>query len=499
MATTGYPPMPREVPRLSKSRFLSGLQCHKRLYLELHEPHLAAETDDGRQAIMDAGTAVGVLARQRFPGGRLIAEDHLHHREAEQTTATALQDASLHAIYEAAFTHDDVRIRADVLARTDGGAFDLIEVKSAAQVKPSHQLDLAIQLCVLEGLGVPVRSALLMHLNRDYVYPGGDYDLEQLFLCADLTQSAREIRTNVIASLGAMRESLRGETAPAVAAGPQCGDPYRCPFWEHCHDGGPEHPIAELPRVHTRLRERLAAMGIIGLRDVPVDLDGLSPLHLRVLEAVKTGVRYHDPAVRDALAKATFPVHFVDFETFNPALPLYPGTRPYQIIPFQWSDHILGADGQVRHCEYLHEGPGDPRRRFAETLLETASGEGSIVVYSGFESGRLAALAAELPDLAPGLEALRARLFDLLPVIRNHVYDPQFRGSFGIKAVLPALVPGLGYDDLVIRDGGLASMAYATIVAPETPVDRIAELRRALLAYCKLDTHAMLELFRFLR
>ncbi len=491
--------MPRDVPKLSKSRFLSGLQCHKRLDLELHEPDLGAEADEGLQAILDMGTAVGALARRRFPGGRLIAEDHLHHCEAEQTTVAALADASLPAIYEGAFTHDDVRIRADVLARTEGGAFDLIEVKSTAGAKASHQWDVAIQLYVLEGLGVRVPRAFLMHLNRDYVYPGGEYDLEQLFVCADLTDSARERRPDVVASLAAMRAALRAESSPVISTGPHCSTPYACPFWEHCHDGGSEHPIGELPHMRARLRERLVSMGIADLGAVPVEFDGLSPLHLRVLEAVRTGVRYHDPAIREALSKATFPVHFVDFETFNPALPLYPGTRPYQIIPFQWSDHILGVDGALRHCEYLHDGRGDPRRRFAETLLETATGEGSIVVYSGYESSRLAALATELPDLAPGLEALRARLFDLLPVIRNHVYDPQFRGSFGIKAVLPALVPDLGYEDLAIQDGGLASVAYAAIVAPTTPVDRVVELRRALLAYCKRDTEAMLELFRLLR
>lgn len=491
--------MRQDVPKLSKSRFLSGLQCHKRLYLELYQPELWGETDEGLQAVFDVGTTVGALARRCFPGGRLIAEDHLHHREAEEATVAALADTALPAIYEAAFTHDDVRIRADVLARAEGGTFDLIEVKSTAKAKAPHQRDVAIQLYVLEGLGFSARKVFLMHLNRDYVYAGGDYDLRQLFACADLTENARELRTEVVASLAAMRETLRAEMVPTISTGPHCSDPYPCPFWMHCYAGGPEHPIAELPNLRVRLRERLASMGVTELNMVPDEVEGLSRLHLRVVQAVKTGVRFHDPGIREALSTAKFPIHFVDFETFNPALPLYPGTRPYQIIPFQWSDHILGADGQLWHREYLHDGRGDPRRRFAETLLEAAAGEGSIVVYSGYESSRLAALAAELPDLAPNLEALRARLFDLLPVIRNHVYDPRFHGAFGIKTVLPVLVPELGYDDLAIQDGGLAPMAYAEIVAPETPAEKVNELRSALLAYCKRDTEAMLELFKLLR
>jgi hypothetical protein len=271
-----------------------------------------------------------------------------------------------------------------------------------------------------------------------------------------------------------------------------------CSFYDHCHGDEPEHPIAELPGRRERLLKELAELGIDDIRNIPSDFGGLTALQARVRDVVSAGSRHHDPAIAAALAKAEFPVHFVDFETFMPALPVFAGTRPYQTVPFQWSDHVLSEDGQVSHREYLHDGSDDPRQRFAETLLDAASDAGSVIVYSGYEEFCLRELEAALPELAPRLAQLRTRLFDLHPIIKTHIYDPAFHGSFSIKRVLPALVLHLGYEDLEIGDGLLASLAYEELRDPTTAGDRAAELRGNLLAYCRRDTEAMLELFRAL-
>ena len=264
-------------------------------------------------------------------------------------------------------------------------------------------------------------------------------------------------------------------------------------------EGIPREPAYRVraPEACLVLREQFAAMGIIEIAKIPRDFDGLSTLQARVVEAVRTGTRFHDPAISRKLRKIRFPVHFLDFETFSPVLPLYGGTRPYQIIPFQWSDHILSADGAVRHREFLHDERTDPRRSFAERLLETLGDKGSVVVYSSSkqrDSGRRA-----FRRLVARWSQVQKRIVDLLPLIREHVYDPEFHGSFSLKWVLPALVPELGYDDLEIRDGGLASLAYAEMQAPETTLERRAQICAALLSYCRRDTQAMVELFRILR
>jgi hypothetical protein len=391
-----------------------------------------------------------------------------------------------------------VGIRADILTRTRDRRFDLFEVKSTLDVKPEHEWDVALQLYVLEGAGVAVRWARLMHLNRDYVYRGG-YDPKQLFTFTNVTRRARKRRSDIVSALNAIRKALAGKSPPPVPTGPHCSKPYACPFHEHCHQGEPDHSIDQLPRIKERLREQLISMGILDIRKIPPDFEGLSAIQSKVAHAVQTGRRFHDPAISTKLAKAKFPIHFVDFETFSPALPLYPGTSLYQMIPFQWSDHILNANGGLSHREFLHKGRNDPRRPFAESLLETVRRKGSIVTYGTFEATRLKELAKLLPGLAPAIDRASKRIINLHPLIRRHVYDPEFHGSFSIKSVLPALVPELGYHDLEIAEGNAASMAYAEIQDPVTSPERIAELRAALLAYCKRDTQAMVELFRLLR
>jgi len=208
---------------------------------------------------------------------------------------------------------------------------------------------------------------------------------------------------------------------------------------------------------------------------------------------------YLDTDIAGELNRLEYPIHFLDFETFNPALPLYIGTSPYKVIPFQWSDHILNEDGSIRHEEFLHDGFDDPRVEFARTLLQTLGDEGSIVVYSSFEAARIKELMQALPHLSDELHELLARIVDLLKLVRAHCYHPEFHGSFSIKSVLPALVPDLGYSDLEINDGGLASIAYAEIVNPDTKQERRDHPRKCLLDYCERDTEAEVRLYQTLK
>ena len=182
------------IPLLSKSRFGAGLQCHKRLFLECYSPKLADPIDPGQQAIFESGTAVGELARERFPGGRLIEEEYFRHDDALAATREVIADQSVPAIYEAAFTHDDVRVRVDILVRRSGGVFDLVEVKSSTGVHEQHIPDVAIQLHVVEGAGIKVRQAFLLHIDSSYVYEGGSYDVSRLFQLEDVTKGGTRLR-----------------------------------------------------------------------------------------------------------------------------------------------------------------------------------------------------------------------------------------------------------------------------------------------------------------
>ena len=489
-----------QIPLLSKSRFMAGLQCHKRLYLEVFHRELAEPFDAGRQAILDTGTRVGELARDLYYGGALIEEDHLHHNEAVSSTGRALADPSVRAVFEAAFVYDDIRIRADILARSGNGMFDLIEVKSGTGVKEEHIPDVAVQLYVLKGCGIHVERACLCHLNKAYVYQGGEYDLSQLFLVEDITDKAQLLQPDIPMILEKIRLPLWGLEPPEIKPGRHCSKPYPCAFAGHCLLYEPEHRVMQLPRASERLLSALENAGIEDIRDIPAGFPGLNENQQLVRDCVVSNRVHLDPYLPGALEQLEYPVHFLDFETFNPALPLYAGTRPYQVIPFQWSDHIITGDGELSHEEFLYDGFDDPREPFARSLLKALGSRGSIVVYSSYEATHIRKLAEALPHLSRDLLALlEGRIVDLLALVRNHCYHPEFHGSFSIKSVLPALVPDLGYSDLEISDGGQASAAYAEMVSPETPADHRIQLRESLLAYCKRDTEAMVRLFETLR
>jgi len=488
-----------QIPKLSKSRFLAGLQCHKRLYLECFHRDLADPVDPRQQALLDAGTQVGGLARGLYPGGVLISDDHLHHDDAVVSTKRALSDPSIPAIYEAGFVYDDIRIRADLLARVGKDAFELLEVKSGTHVKEDHLPDVGVQLYVLNGCRIPIGRACLIHLNKEYVYQGGDYDLSQLFSAEDITDDVQQVQSDIALALDEMRLPLWSLEAPDIKARKQCSKPYPCPFYGCCHIDWPEHHVTQLPRVREELLQALEAAGIEDIRDIPPGFPGLNQTQQRVRDCVVNNRVHLDPSLARAMGQLEYPIHFLDFETFNPALPLYVGTHPYQVIPFQWSNHIVNRDGELRHEGFLQQEFSDPREPFARSLLKTLGTSGSIITYSSFEAVRIRQLATDLQGLSMDLLALLdGRIVDLLQLLRRHCYHPEFHGSFSLKSVLPALVPDLDYSDLEISDGDQASAAYAEMIWPETSPERRNSLREGLLAYCERDTEAMVRLFQVL-
>ncbi|MCC6850186.1 MAG: DUF2779 domain-containing protein [Deltaproteobacteria bacterium] len=480
---------------LSKRLFVAGLQCAKRLHLEHVAPELRDAGQAGREALAAAGIEVGVAARERFPRGRLIAGETWDGAVA--ATRAALADPAIDTLFEAAFEEGGARARPDVLVRAADG-FEVLEVKSALRVRDQHATDLAYQVAVLRAAGLAVTRAGLLLLDRTYVHPGGAFDLERLFVRVDLTAAVESLAATVRDRLEPMRDVLAAGEPPAVAIGAHCLVPDRCPFFGHCHAGGPAHPVTDLPRLTGEQLGVFVRRGIDDLRSVPADFPGLTPMQARACRAARRGGPVREPALVDKLAAIPRPAHFVDFETFASALPVYPGTRPFEQVPFQWSDHVLAIDGAVTHREFLHDANDDPRRAFAESLLAATADAAALVVYSRFEGDVLSALAGALPDLGVALLERRERIVDLLPLVRDHCAHPALRGSFSIKRVLPAFVPGLGYDDLAIRDGLSASRAHAALVDPALDPARRAELRTQLLAYCARDTWAMVELHRVL-
>ena len=485
-------------PRLSKSKFLSGLQCHKRVYLEIHQPQLATPPDPSTQAILDMGIEIGIFAQKRFPGGMLVKAGFRQREAAIAETAALLQDPMVPAIFEGAFEYDGVLVRVDILERVPAGegasqAWRLIEVKSSTRVKDVHLDDLAVQSHVVSGAGVNLAGTCLMHIDTGYLYEGGEVDLRALFSIEDVSEAVAGRRGKVPEQLAAMKAALLEPKPPAIEPDHHCHSPHECPFWSHCTKDKPERWIFRLPG-KKEVVSRLALQGIETIDEIPEGTK-LSDTQRKV----KDNVEWISSKLGQVLGSVAYPVHHLDFETVMLALPRFPSTRPYQSIPVQWSNHIELESGEVLHQEFLHGDASEPRKRWAEALVESLGERGSIVVYSAYEEAMMRQLVEAFPEFQSAFKAIVRRLWDLHPVIKDHYYHPAFNGSYSIKSVLPAVLPALGYGDLAIQEGGQAASQYYRMVFVETDWIEQARIREALLQYCARDTMAMVELRRVLR
>ena len=450
--------------RLSKSKIISGLQCSKRLWLETHHREYGAFSEQ-TQFMFASGNRVGEVARDLYPGGVLI-ESQRNLSAALRQTEDLLAGSGDVVLFEPAFRHLDVLIRADILVRA-GGSTRLVEVKSATSVKEYHLTDAAVQAWVVVGSGQAVDGFAVAHIDSDFVYPGsGDYRGLLREVAVDVEIDAR---IGAIAGTVTGLRAMLANPIPAITTGAHCRQPFECPFMAWC-----------------TARETAAS----GLFAAPEPVFAPSRDYL------------DEAAAAEALAGLGWPLFYLDFETVQFAVPVWAGTRPYEQLPFQWSCHVESSAAEIEHREFLDLSGDPPMRAFSESLLAALGDSGPVFVYSSFEASRLRELAARYPDLADGLEALCARLVDLLPVVRTAYAHPGLNGSLSLKAVLPTIAPDLDYEQLgEIRDGLRAQQAYLEalgLIGEESGIRR-EELRTGLIAYCAQDTLALVRLLGFLR
>ncbi|MGC8469349.1 MAG: DUF2779 domain-containing protein, partial [Acetobacteraceae bacterium] len=294
-----------------------------------------------------------------------------------------------------------------------------------------------MQAHVLEAAGVLLRAIEVLHVNTAYVRGPGEIDWPAFFARVDVSADVAARVTEVPHHLPAMRNSLGRETLPPAEPGKQCSNPYACQFWDRCTADKPADWVRYMPRLTAAQADRLDALGVIAISDIPSDFP-LAGKQAIIRDAIASGQPYVAPDLARLLHRFGPPACYLDFEAMMPPIPLYEGTRPYQTLPFQWSLHVLAAHGTLHHEAFLAGTDGDPRRAFAETLIAALDGSDlPVIVYSAYEQTQLKALAAQFPDLAGPITAIINRLADLLPVVRGAVYFPDFSFSNSIKAVAP--------------------------------------------------------------
>jgi hypothetical protein len=479
---------------LSKSTYMRGRQCPRALWLYKHRRELLPPVEAARQAVFDTGTEVGLLAQQLFPGGvDCTPETPYDFAPAIAATQQAIASGAS-VIYEAAFLHEGVLAALDILVK-DADGWKAYEVKSSTSAKEYQWQDAALQAHVIEGSGIPLVDISIVHLNNGYVRQG-PIDVRQLFAITSVKQLVDRERQDVPARIEALKAALQRTEAPAVDIGPHCSSPFDCDFMHHCWDHVPqEGSVFQLTRALGRDWD-LYRRGILLLKDIPADVP-LTTAQRRQVDGVKHGTSTVDrPALRRWLNGLRYPLHHLDFETMMPAVPLFDGTRPFQQLPFQYSLHVQHAPGtEPEHRAFLADALGDPREAFVQHLLADIGPAGDVLAYNApFEKMILQQLARYLPHHADALLALLPRVKDLhTPFKAGWYVVPGMNGRTSIKVVLPALVPELSYSDLAVQEGDTASRLFLQLLQGRYSGDP-AQLRTDLLAYCGLDTLAMVKL-----
>jgi len=485
------------MPNIDKTNYLRGCQCSKLLWHSFNRRETIPAPDASAQAVFDQGREVGRLAQRLFPDGIDVGHNFCDLDRAVALTKEAIQ--SRRPTCEATFTSADASARVDILVPVGVDRWDLYEVKSSTSAKVVYLNDVAFQVRVLRDAGVNVRRAILVYIDNGYVRDGV-VDVDGLFVQQDVTDAVDELLADVEDNIDRMQEVIALDQCPEVAIGPHCDKPYTCPLHDQCWAHVPEHSVFTLVRIGAKAF-KLAEHGILDIQRIPHDFK-LTPRQEIQRQVVLTGEPHIDrAAVQAFLDRLKYPVHYLDFETLGPAIPLFDNTSPFEAVPFQYSLHIQQAAGaEPAHHMYLADGTGDPRREFMESLRAALGDKGSIIVYNAsFEKGVLTRCAEVLPEFKPWVNRVKRRVIDLhLPFKRFDYYHPAQRGSTSIKAVMPALT-GRGYEELEIQEGGTASNEFMRVTFGNvTDAERQRVLSR-LEDYCGRDTEGMVWIVEALR
>lgn len=487
---------------LSKSRYCELWQCPKMAWLKKYKPEMAL-LDESATARFQTGTEVGELARNIFGGYvdvTVYTNDEIDlSKMINNTKLEILKETPV--ICEASFEAEGLYCAVDILKLKDDG-YAIYEVKSSTQSdKAVYLADIAYQKYVLEHCGVNVTGTYLVTLNSDYILDG-ELDITKLFRIENVDEEIVVETENLKANLKIAEDILVSETEPQIDLSISCNKPYKCAFWNYCTRALPNPSVFDLYKMNFDKKLGLYRRGLYSYEAL-VNCNEIKN------EKQKRQIDYYlnekctflnKPKIRDFLSNLSFPLYFLDFETMQPAIPVFQGTKPYQQIPFQYSLHYYESDNsELMHKEFLAESGADPRRQLAEKLCNDIPMDVCVTAYNkAFECARIKELAVSFPDLAEHLLNIESNIVDLLvPFQSGYYYKKEMGGSFSIKSVLPALFPNdpeLDYHNLNgVHNGSEAMTIFPKI--KNMPLEEQQKARKNLLKYCELDTYAMVKVW----
>ena len=486
---------------LSKSLYIRGLQCEKSLWLKKKKPEVLQAPDDGAQAVFDTGTSVGELACELFSGGERI--EYTGDFGSQMAKTKELMGRGTKVIYEATFCFDGILVMVDILSIGKDGLI-INEVKSSTSVKEVYIDDASIQCYVISSLGYKVSIVNIIHIDNSYVR-GEKLELDKFFHAEDVTEQVKQKQADIPQILSKFDEILSKDVEPDIDIGPHCSDPYNCDAWEYCwreQRGIPEYSVFNISRLRSDKKFELYKSGVVKFEDIK-ELDKFNASQqIQIRSELSKEQIIDKEAIKEFLDTLSYPLYHLDFETFQQAVPEFVGLSPYEQIPFQFSIHKDDGKGNLEHFEFLAEVGADPRYELALNLIKFIPQDACVLAYNmSFEKRVIRRLAANYLLISNELMAIHDNIKDLMaPFASKSYYHPKMRGSYSIKYVLPALVPEFesAYKDLnLIHHGGEAMQAYEAMAY--MPAKERNVYKKALLAYCKLDTLAMVKVLEKLR
>lgn len=486
--------------RLSKSRYCAGVQCPKMLWMQKNMPE---EFDESvmNEAVLETGSKVGDLAMGLFGDYTEVPYGDL--KDMLKITEELMKKKEK-IICEASFSYDGLFCSVDILVNKGRKRVELYEVKSSTHERDIYADDISFQYYIMKNLGYTVTKACLVHLNSSYVRHG-DLELDKLFTILDYTTVAKAMYAKVESNIDYFREFLRSRRVPVVPIGEQCFAPYKCGYFDYC-SGKLSYPnVFDLKNAMPATKLKYYKNGYITFEDLYKAGVLRDKTKMQVEHELYDLEDYTEKDnIRDFLNDLSYPLYFLDFEAFAPAVPLYDESSPYEQIPFQYSLHyIKRKNGKLYHKEFLAYPYEDPRRAVAEGLCRDIPEDVCVLAYNmSYEKGRIKRMAELFPDLSDHLMSIYDNIKDLMiPFQKRWYYNRGMQGSYSIKYVLPALFPDdpeLDYQSLEgVHNGQEASDTFMRMISMDK--EELEEYRQYLLKYCQLDTYAMVKILQKLQ
>ena len=489
---------------ITKSDYVQSLDCDKNLWLQKHKPELFDDSvmSEFAERLLEEGKLVDEASRNLFADARFI---NARGQDAVNQTADAISAQSQDTLLQPAFSHEIFFAQCDVLRiiNWDTKECELFEVKASNQVKKEHIPDLSFQKIILEANGFNVSTVGVIHLNKEYIRRG-PIDYERLFITSDVTDEVTDIESETLERMSYLKVYLNGQE-PSGCSCVYKGRSGQCESFKYSNPHIPEYSIHDLIRIGSSkaLIAEWIDNDIFALDEIPNPSSLTTPRKLQYDSYISGAPIIDRRAVKETLDELEFPLHFFDYEACSFAIPQFDGFKPYQFVTFQYSLHILHADGSLEHKEYLIT---DPQKEVSLELVEQMRrdfyAEGSAIVwYKPFEVGRNKELAELYPDSQSFFDALNEkRIFDLRDIFSKNMYvDARSKGSTSLKEILPITVPDLTYKTLGIQGGTAAMTEWSNLVFSGLSDSDKDQIRFDLLEYCKLDSFAMVEIYRFLK